>query len=762
MEQELLDLVVKRYGKELRDCAPEEICAALLEITSRRLAGVPLNAGQKKLYYISAEFLVGKLLGCTLMALGEYDAVAALLERSGHTMGEVEEAEPEPSLGNGGLGRLAACFLDSIATLGLPGSGVGLRYHLGLFRQVFRDRRQTEEPDPWLSPESWLIPREVSFQVPMGNGVLTSRLYDLPVAGYGGGKVFLHLFDLDTVEESLVKEGISFDQTDIPRNLTLFLYPDDSTHQGKLLRLCQQYFMVSSAAQLILREAREAGSNLRDLGDYAVIQINDTHPSLVIPELIRLLTLEGLEMEEAAKITASVCAYTNHTILAEALEKWPLADLEAVAPQLTPILQWLDAQVKKRHPGREELGIIDEDGLVHMARLDIHYGFSVNGVAALHTRILEESELRPFYQIYPEKFSNKTNGITFRRWLLHCNRPLTRLLEETIGPGFRKDAGQLEKLLEFRSDPQVLDRLLGVKAAAKEELGRFLLGNTGQEVDPASLFDIQSKRLHQYKRQQMNALWIIHQYREILRGHTPPRPVTAVFGAKAAPAYTQAKDIIHLLLCLSALCAADPAVAPWLRVVMVENYNVAAAEKMIPACDLSEQISLASKEASGTGNMKFMLNGAVTLGTLDGANVEISQLVGPGNIYLFGAASQEVLRRYEEGSYRPGELLEDRPPLRELVEFITSPQLLELGDRQCLERLRRDFEEKDWFMALPDLPEYIRVKEEALEDSLRSREWAEKMLVNIAKAGFFSADRTIREYNQDIWRLADQGPYPGP
>ena len=753
MEQELLDFVGEEYGKGLEDCTAGELCAALMALCARRLEEIPQNQGKKKLYYISAEFLVGKLLGCTLMALGEYDGVAELLARHGRAMGEVEEAEPEPSLGNGGLGRLAACYLDSIATQGLPGTGVGLRYRLGLFRQVFRDRKQAEEPNPWLAGEGFLIPRETSYEVPFGKGALRSRLYDLPVAGWGGGKTFLHLFDLDTVDEALVGEGISFDQEDIPRNLTLFLYPDDSTRQGRLLRLYQQYFMVSNAAQLILEEAREAGSTLRDLADYAVVQINDTHPSLIIPELIRLLELEGLEPEEAVRVTASVCAYTNHTILAEALEKWPLEDLRQVVPHLAPILLDLDRLVRERHPRRPELWIMDGEGMVHMARMDIHFGFSVNGVAALHTAILEKSELRPFYEIYPEKFSNKTNGITFRRWLLHCNRPLTRLLEETIGPGFRRDAGELERLLEFREDPAVLDRLTAVKARAKGELRAFLRENAGQEPDPASLFDIQVKRLHQYKRQQMNALWVIHQYREILRGRTPPRPVTAIFGAKAAPAYTLAKDVIHLILCLSELCRRDPAVSPWLRVVMVENYNVAAAEKLIPACDLSEQISLASKEASGTGNMKLMLNGAVTLGTLDGANVEISQLVGPGNIYLFGASSQEVLRRYEAGDYSPAALLEDRPPLRELVEFITAPELLRLGDRESLARLRRDFEEKDWFMALPDLPEYIRVKEEALADSLRSRDWAKKMLVNIARAGYFSADRTIREYNRDIWKL---------
>jgi len=756
--------------KPLSDCTDGELYDALARMVKDAAADRGCNTGRKKLYYISAEFLIGKLLSNNLINLGLYDAVRDELAAAGKSLAALEEFEAEPSLGNGGLGRLAACFLDSIATLGLCGDGVGLNYHLGLFRQEFVNGRQAELPNPWLLPDrqSWLRPAGVHYTVQVGGQTLRSSLYDLDVTGYGSRCGRLRLFDLDTVDESIVRSGIDFDKTDLARNLTLFLYPDDSDEQGRLLRVCQQYFMVSNAAQLLLDECAARGSNLHDLADYAAVQINDTHPTMVIPELIRLLEERGIGEDEAVQIVTDVCAYTNHTILAEALETWPSAYLKTAVPQLMPIIRRLDARARLRSADRA-VRIIDTveqktaapDGTVkavpaervHMAHIDIHFTHSVNGVAALHTEILKNSELAPFYRLYPEKFNNKTNGITFRRWLMECNPRLTALIDETIGPDWRQDAGRLEGLLARRDDTALLDRLLAVKQADKRDLAQWLRGAQGLEIDENSVFDIQAKRLHEYKRQQLNALWLIRRYQEIRAGAAPEVPVTAIFGAKAAPAYTIAKDIIHLLLCLSRVIGADPAVSPWLRVVMVENYNVSAAEKLIPACDISEQISLASKEASGTGNMKFMLNGGVTLGTMDGANVEIAQLVGPENIYTFGRSSDEVIASYRAGDYRPEDYWKKDAAMRAALDFLVSDELLAVGDRVSLERLHRELTGRDWFMTLPDFEEYCRVKERALHDTLDRRSWAQKMLTNIAHAGYFSSDRTIRQYNEDIWHL---------
>ena len=753
IREELEQKLRERGAGDLSAAADQELYHALLELVAQRLEQAPRIQGGKKLYYVSAEFLVGKLLSNNLINLGLYAPVKEALAQAGRSLAALEELEAEPSLGNGGLGRLAACYMDSTATLGLPADGVGLLYHFGLFHQKFWDYKQQEEPDVWLSPACpWVRKTDITFAVPFPQGEVRSRLYEVDVTGYGGKVNRLRLFDLETVDESLVKEGIDFDKKDIAHNLTLFLYPDDSDRAGRLLRVYQQYFMVSNAAQLILKELAQKGYATRDLHKHAVIQINDTHPSMIIPELIRLMQLEGISMEEAISIVSQCCAYTNHTILAEALEKWPLDYLEEAVPQLVPILQELNRRVAEKHP-QPGLALIDENGLVHMARLDIHYGFSVNGVAALHTEILKNSELKDFAQLYPEKFNNKTNGITFRRWLMHCNPSLSDFITAAIGEGWKQDANQLEKLLDYQNDPAVLQKLLDIKQENKNELARYLKEKSGVDIDPASVYDIQIKRLHEYKRQQMNALYIIWKYKQIKAGHKPARPITLLFGAKAAPAYIIAKDIIHLILCLSEIVNNDPEVSPWMKVVMVENYNVTWAEKLIPACDVSEQISLASKEASGTGNMKFMLNGAVTLGTMDGANVEIHDLVGEGNIAIFGQSSQYVMDLYEKAAYTPKDYYPADPEIAELLDFIISPQVMRLGDPENLGRLYRDMTRKDWFMALLDVKDYIRAKEQLFADFEERQAWAKKMLVNIAKAGFFSSDRSVAEYQRDIWKL---------
>ena len=740
------------FHKDCSSCTNEELYTALLTYTKRQLEEKGYHEGKKKIYYISAEFLIGKLLSNNLINLGIYDEVSDFLKENGKVLSEIEEVEPEPSLGNGGLGRLAACFLDSIATLGLPGEGIGLNYHLGLFKQVFKDGLQQETPNPWITNTSWLTPTEVSYMVPFHGFSLKSTMYNIDVAGYDNKSIRLRLFDIDIADESIVHDGIAFDKKDILHNLTLFLYPDDSDDAGRKLRIYQQYFMVSNAAQLILDEAVAKGCNLHDLADYAVVQINDTHPSMIIPEFIRLLTERGIDFDEASDIVSHVCAYTNHTILAEALEKWPIHFLEEIVPQLVPIIRRLDEKAKAKYP-QTEVAIIDGNNLVHMAHMDIHYGFSINGVAALHTDILKNSELHSFYEIYPEKFNNKTNGITFRRWLMYCNRPLTEFITSLIGNGFKKDANELEKLLEFQDDPEVLNRLLEIKTDAKKVCKDFVLANTGVEIDENSIFDIQIKRLHEYKRQQLNALYIIYKYLEIKGGKKPSTPITFLFGAKAAPAYYIAKDIIHLLLTLQELIKNDPDVAPYMKLVMVENYNVSAAEKLIPACDISEQISLASKEASGTGNMKFMLNGAVTLGTMDGANVEISDLVGEENIYIFGESSEQVINHYAQSDYNSRAIYEGNADIRRYVDFIVSEDMLRLGKEEHLRNLYNELVNKDWFMTLLDLEDYIKVKNQALEDYSDREKWAKKMLANIAKAGYFSSDRTIEQYNNDIWHL---------
>ena len=750
--ENLEKLIYDLYKKNARQCTNEEIYNALLIYTKNQLFEKGYQDGKKKIYYISAEFLIGKLLSNNLINLGIYDDVAAFLKENGKDIADIEEVEPEPSLGNGGLGRLAACFLDSIATLGLPGEGIGLNYHLGLFKQLFENRLQKETPNPWIEKHSWLTPAGVSYTVPFRGFSLKSSLYDIDVAGYNNKSIHLHLFDIDLADESMVHDGISFNKKDILHNLTLFLYPDDSDDDGRKLRIFQQYFMVSNAAQFILDEATKKGCNLHDLADYAVIQINDTHPSMVIPELIRLLTERGIDFDEAAEIVSKVCAYTNHTILAEALEKWPMDYLLDVVPHLVPIIEKLDEKIKEKYP-QENVAIIDKNNLVHMAHMDIHYGFSINGVAALHTEILKTSELKAFYDIYPEKFNNKTNGITFRRWLMHCNHPLTDYITELIGDEFKKDANALENLLKYKNDEAVLNKILEIKTEAKKTLKDFILSNTGVEIDENSIYDIQIKRLHEYKRQQLNALYIISKYLEIKGGKKPAQPVTFIFGAKAAPAYVIAKDIIHLLLTLQDLIKDDPEVAPYMKLVMVENYNVSAAEKLIPACDISEQISLASKEASGTGNMKFMLNGAVTLGTMDGANVEISELVGEDNIYIFGESSEKVIEHYEKADYCSKDIYESDEHIKECVDFIVSEKMLKLGHKENLERLHHELVSKDWFMTLLDFNDYVEKKDQALSDYADRKAWAKKMLVNIAKAGFFSSDRTIEQYNNDIWHL---------
>lgn len=748
----LQEIVANRCGKEISQCTNEELYYALLEMTKGMAEEKVSNQGKRKLYYISAEFLIGKLLSNNLINLGIYEDVKKLLADNGKSLAEIEEVEPEPSLGNGGLGRLAACFLDSIASLGLNGDGVGLNYHYGLFKQVFKNNLQNETPNPWIEKESWLTKTDVTYPIQFGGFTLQSRLYDIDVIGYENRTTKLHLFDVETVDESLVSEGIDFDKEDIAKNLTLFLYPDDSDDKGRILRVYQQYFMVSNAARLIIDETLARGGDLHKLNEYAVIQINDTHPSMVIPEMIRLLMERGILMDEAIDIVSKTCAYTNHTILAEALEKWPIHFLEKAVPQLLPIIYELNSRVTKKYDDRS-VAIIDDEKRVHMAHMDIHYGYSVNGVAYLHTEILKNTELNNFYRIYPEKFNNKTNGITFRRWLLHCDPEMTEFITSLIGSGFKKNAEELEKLGAYVNDEEVLKKLLAVKGTRKTELKNYLAKTQGIELDDNSIYDIQIKRLHEYKRQQMNALYVIHKYFEIKAGKKPARPITVIFGAKAAPAYIIAKDIIHLILCLQELIANDPEVAPYLKVVMVENYNVTLAEKLIPAADIHEQISLASKEASGTSNMKFMLNGAVAIGTMDGANVEMHQFVGDDNIYIFGESSEEVIKHYEKADYVSRSYYENDANIKCAIDFIVSDQMKAVGCTENLERLYNELLNKDWFMTLPDFEEYVATKERIYADYEDRMAWAKKMLVNISKAGFFSSDRTIAQYNEDIWHL---------
>ena len=753
LEQKWNALTKKTYGTEIAKCSNEELYYSLLELTKEYIDGKAPVTGDKKVYYISAEFLIGKLLSNNLINLGLYEEVESLLAKNGKSLAALEEIEPEPSLGNGGLGRLAACFLDSIATLGLNGDGIGLNYHFGLFKQVFTNKLQTAEKNDWIEKQSWLRKTDTTFDVEFGNCTVKSRMYDIDVAGYESGVNKLHLFDLETIDESIVKKGIDFDKEDVEKNLTLFLYPDDSDAAGNLLRIYQQYFMVSNAAKLIIAEMKEKGFDLHKLYDHAVIQINDTHPTMVIPELIRILLFEeDFTMSEAIDVVSKTCAYTNHTILAEALEKWPLDYLKKVVPQLVPIIKELDRRVASKYTD-PKVQIIDKDGRVHMAHIDIHYGFSVNGVAAIHTEILKDTELHHFYELYPEKFNNKTNGITFRRWLLSCNKELSALLSKTIGDGYKKDADELEKLLAYKEDADILNSLDAIKKQKKKELAEYIEKKEGIVLDTESIFDIQIKRLHEYKRQQMNALYIIHKYLEIKGGKKPVRPLTFIFGAKAAPAYIIAQDIIHLILVMQDIIVKDPAVSPYMKVIMVENYNVSYAEKLIPACDISEQISLASKEASGTGNMKFMLNGAVTLGTLDGANVEIGELVGEDNIYTFGKRSDEVIEHYAKADYVSKDYYDKSPVIKEAVDFIVSKQALKTGNKKNLQRLYKELLNKDWFMTLLDLEEYIEVKDKMFADYEDREKWKRMMLVNVAKAGFFSSDRTIAEYNRDIWKL---------
>lgn len=754
LENKINGILRELYGKSLDDASDQEVAAALLTYTKALMEDMPRVSGDKKVYYISAEFLIGKLLSNNLINLGLYNEVDEVLQKYGKSMQQVEEFESEPSLGNGGLGRLAACFLDSIATLNLPGDGIGLNYHYGLFKQEFENKLQKEVKNPWIDKENWLIRREESFVVPFRRYSVNSVLYDIAVPGYETGAVnMLHLFDLDSIDEKIVPEdSIDFDKDDIEKNLTLFLYPDDSDRKGQLLRIYQQYFMVSNGAQYILSDCKAKGYDLHKLYDYVVIQINDTHPSMVIPELIRLLQLEGFTMDEAIDVVKQTCAYTNHTILAEALEKWPIDYLEEVVPHLLPIIRELDNRVRESVDDASTY-IIDDSGRVHMAHMDIHYGFSINGVAALHTDILKESELNNFYKLYPEKFNNKTNGITFRRWLLHCNPELTSLLVDKIGSEFKKDAMKLVDFEAYKSDDEVLNRLEEIKHNNKVELADFMKSRQGLEINPDSIYDVQVKRLHEYKRQQMNALYAIYKYLEIKAGNKPETPITMIFGAKAAPAYIIAKDIIHLILCLQELTANDPDVAPYFRVVMAENYNVEYAAKIIPAAEISEQISLASKEASGTSNMKFMLNGAITLGTEDGANVEIKDLVGDDNIYIFGKKSDDVIKLYAESAYNAGKIYEEDELIHKLVDFIVGPEIMSIGCAENLERLHHELVSKDWFMTLLDLREYIDIKERIYADYADRKHWNQMAVVNIAKAGFFSSDRTIAEYNRDIWKL---------
>ena len=747
----IMQEIETKLQKGISVSTDEEVYYALLELVKDKAEKKVSNKGKKKLYYISAEFLVGKLLSNNLINLGIYDEVKETLEKNGKSLAEIEEIELEPSLGNGGLGRLAACFIDSIATLGLNGDGVGLNYHYGLFKQVFENNLQKETPNPWITKESWLTKTDITYPVSFGGFTVQSRLYDIDVVGYNNRTTKLHLFDIESVDESIVGDTIDFDKDDIKKNLTLFLYPDDSDDKGRLLRVYQQYFMVSNAARLILAEAEAKGSNLHDLADYAAVQINDTHPSMVIPELIRLLQEKGILMDEAIEIVSKVCAYTNHTILAEALEKWPISFLEKAVPQLMPIIRELDNKVRAKVA--DESTYIIKDGLVHMAHMDIHFGYSVNGVAYLHTEILKNTELNNFYKLYPEKFNNKTNGITFRRWLMSCNPELSAYITELIGDGWKKDANELEKLGNFINDDAVLTKLVDIKNAKKTELASYLKKTQNLDVPDNSIFDIQVKRLHEYKRQQLNVLYIIRKYFEIKAGKKPSTPITCFFGAKAAPAYIIAKDIIHAILCLQQIINNDPEVSPYLKVFMVENYNVTLAEKLFPAANISEQISLASKEASGTGNMKFMLNGAITLGTSDGANVEIAELVGDENIYVFGEDSQTVIDRYERGDYCSKDYYDKDADLKKAVDFLVSDEMMKVGSKENLERLYNELLNKDWFMTFPDFEDYCKTKEKAYADYEDKKAWAKKMLVNISKAGFFSSDRTIKQYNDEIWHL---------
>ncbi|EJU23463.1 phosphorylase, glycogen/starch/alpha-glucan family [Peptoanaerobacter stomatis] len=752
LKKKLNEISINQYDKEFDKLTKQQIYDTLLIFTKEQIEKLPKNKGERKLYYVSAEFLIGKLLSNNLINLGLYDQVNALLKEINLDMSQIEEIENEPSLGNGGLGRLAACFLDSIATLGLNGDGIGINYHLGLFKQKFIDNKQFEEPNNWIRKNGFLKDTGEKFDVKFGDCKVTAHMYDIAVTGYESGYNNLHLFDIDTVDENIVRNGISFDKTDIKRNLTLFLYPDDSDKNGQLLRIYQQYFMVSAGAQLILKELQENGHKIEDLHKYVAIQINDTHPTLIIPELIRLLTEKGIDFDEAVDIVTKTVNYTNHTILAEALEKWPYEYLKQVVPHLMLIIEKLNTTIKERFKSKK-VQIIDKEHKVHMAHIAIHFSSSTNGVAKLHTDILKKEELKAFYEIYPEKFNNKTNGITFRRWLLNCNEELTDFITSLIGEGFKKDARELEKLSQFVDDEQVLDKLLEIKKHHKQELSDYIKLHENIEIDSNSIYDIQIKRLHEYKRQQMNALYIIDKYLDIKKGRLPKHPITVIFGAKAAPAYTIAKDIIHLILTLSELIEKDEKVSKYLKVVMVQNYNVSYAQKLIPACDISEQISLASKEASGTGNMKLMLNGAVTLGTMDGANVEIAELVGQDNIYIFGKTSKQVINLYKKSSYDTKKYYQDDECIKEIVDFIISDKLMELGDKTSLTRLHQDISQKDYFMALLDLRAYIKTKNKMTKDYKDRHEWAKKMLINISKAGQFSSDRTIEEYNREIWHL---------
>ncbi|WP_315071299.1 glycogen/starch/alpha-glucan phosphorylase [uncultured Clostridium sp.] len=751
IENDLSEILKKRFGTKVSEASNEEIYLALLELTKAAIKKEDINKGKKKLYYISAEFLIGKLLSNNLINLGLYEEVKSVLAEAGKDLTEIEEIELEPSLGNGGLGRLAACFLDSIATLGLNGDGVGLNYHFGLFKQIFEDYKQKAVKNPWITEESWLTKSDIKFNVQFGGFTVASTLYNIDVTGYDKASNKLHLFDIDTIDETLVKDGINFNKEDIKRNLTLFLYPDDSDEAGQLLRVYQQYFMVSNAAQLILQEAEENGHDIHKLNEHVVVQINDTHPSMIIPELIRLLGEKGIAMSEAIEIVSKICAYTNHTILAEALEKWPISYLQKVAPQLLPIIRELDNQIKIKFKD-EKVEIIDKDNKIHMAHMDIHYGFSVNGVAALHTEILKNEELKPFYDIYPQKFNNKTNGITFRRWLIHCNNKLADYISKLIGDEYKKDASKLEELGRFINDKAVLKRIGEIKKENKIALKKYLKETQNIELDENSIFDIQIKRLHEYKRQQMNVLYIIYKYLDIKKGNTPKTSITMIFGAKAAPAYIIAQDIIHTILCLQEIVNNDPEVNKYLKVIMVENYNVTKASKLIPACDVSEQISLASKEASGTGNMKFMLNGALTLGTEDGANVEIHQLVGDDNIYIFGECSESVIQHYKKKDYISKRYYE-KTSIKKIVDFIISDEMLAVGDKESLTRLHKELIDKDWFMALLDIEDYIKTKDIVFKDYEDREGWNKKVLISISKAGFFSSDRAIAEYNKDIWKL---------
>lgn len=752
MQTKLTNILQTQFNKTIEDCTNEELYTGLLMLVKNLSNDRKPTSTPRKLYYISAEFLIGKLLSNNLINLGIYDEIKTLLADNGKNLSDIEEIELEPSLGNGGLGRLAACFLDSIATLNLSGDGVGLNYHFGLFKQKFENHLQKEEKNPWITDKSWLNDTNIGFDVEFNGFTVHSKLYDIDVLGYQKGLNKLHLFDIDTIDETIVNDGISFDQKDIRKNLTLFLYPDDSTKEGQMLRIYQQYFMVSNAAQLILMEEKAKGHDLHELYKYVCIQINDTHPSMVIPELINRLILEGINLHEAIDIVSKTCAYTNHTILAEALEKWHLEDLKQVVPQLIPTIQELNAIAKSRSDNKA-VQIINEHNLVHMAHMDIHFGYSINGVASLHTEILKNSELKAFYELYPEKFNNKTNGITFRRWLLHCNHELSQYITSLIGDEYKTDATKLKDLLKFVDDETVLNKLLTIKQNRKQDLCNYLNKTMHLTLNPNSIFDIQIKRLHEYKRQQMNLLYIIQLLQKIRSGYVPSTPITFIFGAKAAPAYIIAKDIIHAILCLQDIIAKDPVASKYIQVVMVENYNVTNAEKLIPACDFSEQISLASKEASGTGNMKFMLNGAITIGTEDGANVEIHELVGDDNIYIFGESSDDVIAHYNNNDYDAGKYYNNDEIIKNAVDFLISEEMTSIGQTENLHRLHHELISKDWFMSLLDLKAYIQTKDQAYNDYEDRLAWAKKSLINIANAGYFSSDRTIAEYNHDIWHL---------